>query len=97
MTVFEVEELCRYWADHPPAHIAAAALFGLGKREPRRTGPAAGLGPGFAAGDVHQGLTPVVLDFAALKRRTENGPSPAAATGNFGKRARNLPATEDRQ
>jgi len=28
------------------------------------------LGPGFGAGDVHAGLTPVVLDFAELHRRS---------------------------
>jgi putative multiple sugar transport system ATP-binding protein len=62
--------------------------LGVGKQQHRATGPglddlrnAAGskseevlaeLGPGFRAGDVHAGLTPVVLDFAELRRQAAN-------------------------
>jgi len=31
------------------------------------------LGPGFGPGDVHAGLTPVVLDFTELRRRAGAG------------------------
>ena len=92
MTLFEVEELTRYWIEHPPLHLTVAAYFGLGKGSGRRTssklvaddplmnGPLASgaksqvgailseLGPRIAAGDVHAGFAPVVLDFAELKR-----------------------------
>jgi hypothetical protein len=84
MTLLDVEELTRYWINHPPLHLMVAAYLGVGKRT--RFGslasapPAIGrnldigaalaeLGSGFAGGDVHLGLAPVVLDFAELKRR----------------------------
>jgi hypothetical protein len=84
MTLLDVEELTRYWINHPPLHLVVAAYLGIGKRT--RFGSLASappakrenleigavlaeLGSGFARGDVHLGLTPVVLDFAGLKRR----------------------------
>jgi hypothetical protein len=87
MTLFDVEELTRYWSDYPPVHVMLAANFGFGRfRQGRgRSGSkptggrqrraddgewlAAELGPGFASGDVHAGLDPVVLDFSELRRR----------------------------
>jgi hypothetical protein len=84
MTLFQVEELTSYWAEHPPLHLLVAAYLGVGKdkrqpmppssfeREQRPQSDAgsvlARLGPGFSPGDVHAGLTPVVLDFAELRR-----------------------------
>ncbi len=86
MTLFDVEELTKYWAEHPPLHILIAAYLGAGNQQRRPTRPSlddsrssggsnpeevlAELGSGFQAGDVHAGLTPVVLDFAALRRQT---------------------------
>ena len=84
MTLLDVEELTRYWINHPPLHLMVAAYLGVGNRT--RFGslaPAspvnaenvdistvlAELGSGFAGGDVHLGLAPVVLDFAELKHR----------------------------
>ena len=88
MTLFDFEELTKYWAEHPPLHILVAAYLGASKQQRRATGPgshdsgnAAGpepqevlteLGPGFRAGDVHAGLAPVVLDFAELRRQAAN-------------------------
>lgn len=82
MTLFQVEELTSYWAQHPPLHLLFAAYLGLGKdkRAPMPAGPGrrpssevdsmlAQLGPGFSAADVHAGLASVVLDFAELSRR----------------------------
>jgi hypothetical protein len=85
MTLFDFEELTEYWADHPPLHILVGAYLGVGKQQRRRPGPSLDgsmnavssnpgeilveLGPGFRTGDVHAGLTPVVLDFAELQRR----------------------------
>lgn len=82
MTLLEVEELTKYWTDHPPLHIAVAAYLGIrhphtqGRRAPGAapTGPRsasllAELGPGFSAGDVHAGLPAVALDAAALRAR----------------------------
>jgi len=82
MTLFDFEELTKYWAEHPPLHIMVAAYLGAGKQP---TGPSlddsrnaegsnpeevrAELGPGFPTGDVHAGLRPVVLDFAELRRQ----------------------------
>jgi len=87
MTLFQVEELTSYWARHPPLHLLVAAYLGVGKdrrtqmppasfEREQRPHPDAGsvlarLGPGFSAGDVHAGLTPAVLDFAELRRRSE--------------------------
>jgi hypothetical protein len=86
MTLRQVEELATYWAQHPPTHLLVAAYLGVGKdrHPPPRHKPAglmqtsssdagamlAQLGPGFSAGDVHAGLSPVVLDFAELRRRS---------------------------
>lgn len=84
MTLLDVEELTRYWINHPSLHLMVAAYLGVGKRT--RFGslapapPAMGgnldigavlaeLGSGFAGGDVHLGLAPVVPDFDELKRR----------------------------
>jgi hypothetical protein len=84
MTLLDVEELTRYWINHPPLHLMIAAYLGVGKRTrfgslapgPPATGKnldvgavLAELGSGFAGGDVHLGLAPVVLDFSELKRR----------------------------
>jgi hypothetical protein len=85
MTLFQVEELTSYWVRHPPMHLLVAAYLGVGKQKQSRLPPVwtaprqqqssdvgsmlAQLGPGFGAGDVHAGLSPVVLDFAELHRR----------------------------
>jgi hypothetical protein len=85
MTLFDFEELTEYWAEHPPLHILVGAYLGVGKQLRRPTGSSlddprnaegsnseevrAELGPGFHTGDVHAGLTPVVLDFAELRRQ----------------------------
>jgi hypothetical protein len=84
MTLFEVEELTSYWAQHPPLHLLLAAYLGVGNHKRRSTPPKATgrgkrsgsdvssmlaqLGHGFSAGDVHAGLSPVILDFAELRR-----------------------------
>ncbi len=31
MTLFDYEELCRYWAKNPPVHLMVAAYLGVGK------------------------------------------------------------------
>jgi hypothetical protein len=31
MTLAEVEELTRYWSEHPPLHLMVAAYLGVGK------------------------------------------------------------------
>ena len=88
MTLFDLEELTAYWAEHPPLHILVGAYLGIGKHrrkgessapESQRTAAnsdmaalLAELGPGFGAGDVHAGLAPVVLDFSELQRRDQN-------------------------
>jgi hypothetical protein len=36
MTLFDVEELTRYWIDHPPLHLMVAAYLGIGKERRRR-------------------------------------------------------------
>src|SRR5262249_23679064 len=89
MTLFDLEELTAYWAEHPPLHILVGAYLGIGKHRHKgeavacqTQAPAANsdmaallaeLGPGFGAGDVHTGLAPVVLDFSELQRRTKAG------------------------
>jgi hypothetical protein len=89
MTLFDFEELTAYWAEHPPLHILISAYLGVGKDRHRpvqmppgnrehKTGSEleavlAELGPGFGPGDVHAGLTPVVLDFTELRRRAGAG------------------------
>jgi hypothetical protein len=37
MTLLDVEELTRYWIDHPPLHLMAAAYLGIGKGNSKRT------------------------------------------------------------
>ena len=85
MTLFQIEELTSYWAKHPPLHLLVAAYLGVGKnRHPQQSPTSMGrgqrssadassllgqLGPGFGAGDVNAGLSPVVLDFAELRLR----------------------------
>ena len=85
MTLLDFEELTKYWAEHPPLHILVAAYLGAGRQQHRPTGAGlddsrnaassnseevlAELGSGFRAEDVHAGLTPVVLDFAELRRQ----------------------------
>ena len=85
MTLFQIEELTSYWAQHPPAHLLIAAYLGIAKNKTARVPPTsmgrgqrpssdsssllAQLGPGFGAGDVNAGLSPVVLDFAELRLR----------------------------
>jgi len=36
MTLLDVEELTRYWVDHPPLHLMVAAYLGVGKGDGRR-------------------------------------------------------------
>jgi hypothetical protein len=85
MTLFQLEELTSYWAQHPPTHLLIAAYLGVGKNKNARRPPKAmgrgprpssdsssllaQLGPGFGAGEVDAGLSPVVLDFAELRLR----------------------------
>ena len=85
MTLFQVEELASYWAQHPPLHLLLAAYLGVGKAMPTQPPPAhrvqrpssdvgsilAQLGPAFTVGDVHSGLSPATLDFAELYRRAK--------------------------
>ncbi len=82
MTLFEVEELMRYWTANPPSHLALAAWTGNHRSWFARDASAqaqtgvevAGLltrlGPGFKSGDVHDGLPKVLLDFESLRRNT---------------------------
>jgi hypothetical protein len=86
MTLLDVEELTRYWIDHPPLHLMVAAYLGVARTKGERTSPGrskigrygdvrmvlAELGPSFATGDVHAGLAPVTLDFAEPKRQTKS-------------------------
>jgi hypothetical protein len=73
MTLLDVEELCRYWADYPPLHVLAASVVGHGRR--RQSAPArhgvdavvAELGSGFALGDVNAGLPTPALTFEELR------------------------------
>ncbi|HEY3910376.1 MAG TPA: hypothetical protein VGM07_10835 [Stellaceae bacterium] len=37
MTLIDVEELTRYWVDHPPLHLMVAAYLGVGKGNGKRT------------------------------------------------------------
>lgn len=85
MTLFQVEELTSYWAQHPPLHLLVEAYLGIGKQRHARLPPMsarpaqqpssdagallAQLGSGFSAEDVQAGLSPVVLDFTELHRR----------------------------
>jgi hypothetical protein len=84
MTLFQIEELTSYWAQHPPVHLLVAAYLGIAKNKNARLPSTMGrgqrpssdsssllaqLGPGFGAGDVNAGLSPVVLDFAELRLR----------------------------
>lgn len=85
MTLFQIEELTSYWAQHPPAHLLIAAYLGIGKNKHAPVPPTpmgqgqrpisdsssllAQLGPGFGVGEVNAGLSPVVLDFAELRLR----------------------------
>lgn len=34
MTLFQVDELCTYWHEHPPVHLLVAGFMGV-KSEPR--------------------------------------------------------------
>jgi hypothetical protein len=93
MTLFEVEELTSYWAEHPPLHLLVAAYLrpGSAKRSSVSTSSGAlphggssdvtsiltGLGPGFFPGDVHAGLSAAVLDFSELHRRAARPIEPA--------------------
>lgn len=43
MTLLEVEELCGYWAEHPPVHLMVAGYLGIGRDADRR--PARGRDP----------------------------------------------------
>ncbi len=86
MTLFQIEELTSYWAQHPPVHLLVAAYLGFGKDKnapPQSISAGRGqqpssesssllaqLGPGFGAGDVNAGLSPAVLDFAELRLRS---------------------------
>jgi hypothetical protein len=36
MTLLDVEELTRYWIDHPPLHLMVAAYLGIGKEDAGR-------------------------------------------------------------
>jgi hypothetical protein len=36
MTLLDVEELTRYWIDHPPLHLMVAAYLGVGRDKGRR-------------------------------------------------------------
>jgi hypothetical protein len=75
MTLFEVEELAGYWADHPPVHLMVAAYLGVKpaiKKVPTsapvdHAAVLAALAPlGIASGEVFPG-TPV-FDLETLRR-----------------------------
>lgn len=40
MTLLDYEELCGYWADHPPVHLSVAAYLGIGRRRGHSGPPA---------------------------------------------------------
>jgi hypothetical protein len=39
MTLFQVEELTRYWIDHPPLHLMIASYLGIGKQRSGHSAP----------------------------------------------------------
>lgn len=76
MTLIDVEELCAYWAEHPPVHVMVAGLLGIGRHRGTARGGQADrnleaivseLGPGMAVGEVGTGLPAAVLDFEQLR------------------------------
>lgn len=44
MTLLDVEELTRYWIDHPPLHMLLAAYLGIGRGKRGRSASAAPVG-----------------------------------------------------
>jgi len=100
MTLFDVDELIAYWAEHPPVHLLVGAYLGAGRHQRRSPPPAnsgrgsahsdpsgilAELGPGFATGDVHAGLPGVVLDLAKL-RSAASGENRSASDATAGEK-----------
>lgn len=77
MTLFDYEELCGYWSDHPPVHLLVAAYLGIkssGSNGHSSVKPPSAqdfsevrMFPGMAEGDIHAGLPQPVFDFAELR------------------------------
>jgi hypothetical protein len=55
MTLLDVEELTRYWIDHPPLHLMVAAYLGVGKRSRSRTSAGQAVAPRATAADADVG------------------------------------------
>lgn len=55
MTLLDVEELTRYWIDHPPVHLMVAAYLGIGKGNGRRRTRAAAAAPSIKGANADVG------------------------------------------
>jgi hypothetical protein len=84
LTLFDIDDLCGYWADHPPTHVLVAAFLGV-KPRPAPAASAMRVGEIGAPGDVGQLMAslgdgdpyqgckgPAVYDFTALKARQQS-------------------------
>jgi hypothetical protein len=59
MTLLDVEELTRYWIEHPPVHLMVGAYLGLGKRRQRH--PASSLEPQTPTSGPKPGVAELLL------------------------------------
>ena len=92
MTLFEVEELTRYWIDHPPLHLMVAAYLGLGKGNRKRVGAQStaakrpGMGANLDVGGVLAELGPSFSGGGCACRPRPRGPRfhRAEAQGQIG-------------
>jgi hypothetical protein len=82
MTLVDYEELCAYWAEHPPVHLMVAAYLGVGEDKPQAVRPAAAppsqvntlpLMGVHHVRDYYHGLGAPILDFEELKKQAQAG------------------------
>jgi hypothetical protein len=77
MTLLDVEELTRYWINHPPLHLMVAAHLGFGETSRRTRSGTPAAAPPAKGQNLHIGAVLAKLGSSFVDRDVHEGLGPA--------------------